>query len=245
MTNKTLSRFALGFAFSVSVQPVSAEVDYGSLIQGDEPVFHIEKYGRGEVMVASNGYLFVDFKYLPAPYIIQRIGQAVVVNGIVVNCLYKREIPEKYENSVQTVKDSSGKEHIWRSPPHPSSNIKKTADFWTGMLRYWLETKTVFISKSCYVAMRNIQRPINDTELEKILPKVLAVNREQFLPLLKAALDIQSPVQATDLFKTNYPYSKLPEEYLSTFIENVRKSPELKERLRKETAPSQQTLPKQ
>lgn len=93
--------------------------------------------------------------------------------------------------------------------------------------------------------MRNLQRPINDTELEKCLPKVLAVNCEEFSTLLKVTLDIQSLAQATELFKTNYPYSKLPEEYLSTFIENVRRSQELKERLRKENSLPQQTIPKQ
>jgi len=244
MAKKILRRFAAGFAFCVSVQPVCSEVDYGSRIRGDEAVLHIDKYGRGDLMVASNGYLFIDFKYLPAPYTIQRIGQAVVVNGIIVNCLYKREIPEKYESSVQKAKDSSGKEHEWRSPPHPSSNIKKTADFWAGMLPYWLDSKTVFISKSCYVAMSKTPRPKNDTELEKLLPKVLDVNCEGFSSLLKTALDIPSPVQMTELFKTNYPYSKLPEEHLSTFVENLRGSPELKERIRKETAPSPQTVPK-
>lgn len=245
MTKKNLIRFAVGFVFCVSLRPVSAEVDYGSLIQGDEAVLHTEKYGCGKAMVVSNGYLFVDFKYLPSPYTIRRIGQAVVVNNIVVNCLYKRDIPEKYEDYDQKVKDSSGKEHVWRSPPHPSSNIMKTADFWVGMLPYWLESKAVFLSKSCYVAMRNLQRPINDTELEKCLPKVLAVNCEEFSTLLKVTLDIQSLAQATELFKTNYPYSKLPEEYLSTFIENVRRSQELKERLRKENSLPQQTIPKQ
>ena len=69
------------------------EFDYGSRVTGDEPGLYVDRYGKGEPAVVSNGYLFVDFEYIPVPYHIQRVGQAVVVNGMVVNYLFRGDPP--------------------------------------------------------------------------------------------------------------------------------------------------------
>jgi hypothetical protein len=85
---KIVSGGVIGFLPRV----VFAAVDYGSIVQGDEPELYVDKCGRGDTSIVSNSYLFVDFKYVSAPYSIQRSGQAVVVNGVVANCLYKGNI---------------------------------------------------------------------------------------------------------------------------------------------------------
>lgn len=234
MGQKALVRFAAGFAFCVFARPVFAEADYGSRIRGDEAVLHAEKYGRGEMVTVSNGYLFVDCKYVPAPYAIQRVGQAVAVNGIVVNCLYKREIPESHERHVQKFKGSSGREYEWRSPGHPSGNLKETADFWAGMLAHWLRSKAVFLSRARFAALHGRLKPADDTALEKAFPKVLDVDCADFLLLFSSVLDAQSEKQAAELFKANTAYSKLTDADIMALIENARASPALAERLRAE-----------
>ena len=70
-----------------------AEFDYGSRVTGDEPGLYVDRYGKGEPTVVSNGYLFVEFDYMPPPYHIRRVGQAVVVNGKIMNYLFRGDPP--------------------------------------------------------------------------------------------------------------------------------------------------------
>jgi len=243
-----MKKTGIGWVFTFLASCSVAEIDYGFQIKGDEPILYVEKYGRGDAVVVSNGFLFVDFKYVPAPYTIQRVGQAVVVNGIIVNCLYKGEIHENYERRViHKFTDSKGIEYERLSDPHPSSNLKETADIWVGVLAYWLgsDPRAVFLSKARFIALRSkqAQKPMSDAALEKNLPKILTVFNYAFLPLLKPSLDAQSDTQAVELLKANHAYKELTDEDFFILSASIRNSPELKERIRAETSTPQQVNP--
>ena len=93
MTQGQIKRMVLCAAVCVSSCALRAEIDYGSRVEGNEPRLYVDKYGIGEPMVVNNGYLFVEFDYIPPPYHIQRVGQGVVANGILVNCLFRGDPP--------------------------------------------------------------------------------------------------------------------------------------------------------
>jgi len=94
----------VGYALAASF--VSAEgLHVGEKIRGDETVLLADLYGTGVVTTVTNGYLFIDREYAPRPYRIQRVGQAVLVNGILLNALFRgnpREIAAEKKD--------------WRSP---------------------------------------------------------------------------------------------------------------------------------
>ncbi len=70
------------------------EIKVGDEIKAKEPLLLIDRYGTGDAQVVSNGYLFVSGKYIEHPYKIQRVGQGIVVNGILINRLLTKD-PEK------------------------------------------------------------------------------------------------------------------------------------------------------
>lgn len=61
----------------------------GQKIAGNEDLLCVARYGSNTCTVVSNGYVFVEGEYLPAPYTMQRIGQGTVINGILVSDLFK------------------------------------------------------------------------------------------------------------------------------------------------------------
>lgn len=223
--------------FAVS-EIVQAGVDYGSRIKGDEPELHAEKYGKGETIVVSNGFLFVDFTYVPAPYSIHRIGQAVVVNDMIVNCLYKKEIPEKDEQYSQTIKGPDGREIVWRSPAHPASTIKTTADLYVGMLADWLQEHVVILSKKEYQIRQG--RPISDEGMAKRLPLVGKTYRGNFPKVLAVAIPLQSDEQILRATKGADAHWQLSDEDTLRLIKNARECPALMERIRAEIEPKTQ-----
>jgi hypothetical protein len=72
----------------------ASEPTVGQKIAGNEELLRVTRYGSNTCTVVSNGYVFVDGEYIPAPYTIQRIGQGVVINGILVNVLFKGDPDE-------------------------------------------------------------------------------------------------------------------------------------------------------
>ena len=225
-------------ALCIFVEIVQAGVDYGALIKGDEPELYVEKYGKGESVVVSNGYLFVDFTYVSAPYSVQRVGQAVVVNGLIVNCLYKKEIPEKDERYSQIVKGPDGREIVWRSPAHPSSTLKTTADLYVDMLADWLRENVVVISKTQYQTRQS--RPISDEGMAKRLPVIGKTYRGNFPKAISVALSAPTEEQALKAVKTEDKYWRLSDEDTLGLIKNARECPALMERIRAEIATEMQ-----
>ena len=86
---------------------VRSEPNVGDVVHGFEPQLFTNRYGVSSVTVVSNGFLFIDRKYVPAPYCIERVGQGIVVNGILVNNLFIGD-PDETENANAN----------WRSPRH-------------------------------------------------------------------------------------------------------------------------------
>lgn len=77
----------------------------GAKIKGDETVLMTNRYGVSDEVTITNGYLFVDREYIPSPYHVRRMGQAVVVNGILLSIPFT----EKPETTAEANRD-------WRSP---------------------------------------------------------------------------------------------------------------------------------
>ena len=217
---------------------VFAEVDYGSLVKGDEPGLYVGKYGKGNPVVVSNGYIFIDYKYISGPYVVQRIGQAVTVNGVVVNCLYKQEIPQKQERYVREYVGSDGKKHTWSSPPHPSSNLKETADAWTDMLADWLRENVVLLSRDQYRIRQG--RAISDDGMQKRLPFIGKTCRGNFTKVLAVAIPLQSDEQILRATKGADAHWQLSDDDTLSLIKNARECPALMERIRAEIAPKTQ-----
>ena len=232
MKNRDLKIQITSVVLSILAGIAHAEVDYGSQIKGDETVLHVEKYGRGDPVVVSNGYLFVDFTYVPAPYAVQRIGQAVVVNGLIVNCLYKKEIPEKDERYRQIVKGPGGREIVWQSPAHPSSTLKTTADLYAEMLADWLREHVVVLSKKQYQIRQG--RPISDEGMAKRLPVIEKMAYGKFPKALMSALSETTEEEKLNAIKTEDKSWRLNDEDTLQLIRNARECPALMERVRLE-----------
>ena len=64
---RQIKKMVLGVAICVPFCVLCVEIDYGSRVNGDEPRLYVDRYGMGEPMVVSNGYLFVEFDYIPPP----------------------------------------------------------------------------------------------------------------------------------------------------------------------------------
>ena len=67
MMKKQIKRMVLGAAVSMPFCVLHAEIDYGSCVTGNEPRLYVDRYGMDEPIVISNGYLFVEFDYIPPP----------------------------------------------------------------------------------------------------------------------------------------------------------------------------------
>lgn len=238
MRYRILVRTTIVSVLCAIAEIVQAGVDYGSRIKGDEPELHVAKYGKGESVVVSNGYLFVDFTYIPAPYSVQRVGQAVVVNGLIVNCLYKKEIPEKDERYSQIVKGPDGREIVWQSPAHPSSTLKTTADLYVDMLADWLRENVVVMSKTQYQIRQD--RPISDEGMAKRLPVIGKTYRGNFPKAINAALSASTEEQTLKAVKAEDKHWRLSDEDTLSLIKNARECPALLERIRAEIAPKTQ-----
>ena len=231
---KQIGKLIVGVAVGILPSVMFAEVDYGSLVKGDEPELYVDKYGKGDPVVVSNGYIFLDYKYMSGPYVVQRVGQAVTVNGVVVNCLYKQEIPQKQERYVREYVGSDGNTHTWSSPPHPSSNLKETADIWADMLAEWLREHVVVLSKMQY-QIRQI-RPISDEGMQKRLPVIEKMAYGKFPKALMSALSETTEEGKLNAIKTEDKSWRLNDEDTMLIIKNARDCPALMERIRAETA---------
>ena len=73
---------------------LSEELAVGDRVNGDESLLYLEELGKSDPVTVDSGYVFIDTEFLRPPYIIQRIGQAVTINGRIVNCVYREPINE-------------------------------------------------------------------------------------------------------------------------------------------------------
>ena len=208
-------------------------VDIGSTIQGDEPILHVERFGIGHPVVISNGYLFIDFKYITPPYVIERIGQAVTVNKIVVNCLYTNEIPNSFERKSSEFLGSDGRMHTITSPPHPASWIKGTADVHVSVLSNNLSFMTLFLPGA--------RKPSLDSKEASLwrprsMPVTAKINLEGFSFALLESLSAQNVDKSWETAKNLCPGWSLSAENTMRLVQNTKADPQLIERLRSEEA---------
>ena len=208
----------LGAAVCVSSCALRAEIDYGSRVNGDEPRLYVDRYGMGDPTVVSNGYLFVEFEYIPAPYHIQRVGQAVVVNGVIVNCLFRRYPPVGERAGLGVLTEAK---------------LKKTDDFFVGYLTEYLQMHEVlFLHKSGY--QNRDPFPIREDKMSLRVPIFNRFNDVNFPHLLNDAMTNQSPEVAINAITRRAFRQGLTTNHVQTIIEKARQNPQLLERIRAE-----------
>jgi hypothetical protein len=206
-------------------------VDIGSVIKGNEEILHVGRFGRGTPVVISNGYLFIDFKYIPIPYVIERVGQAVTVNNIIVNCLYTNALPETFERVASECRGSDGRMHTIIAPPHPASWLKGTADAHVSKLSNDLNFAAVFLPGA--------RTPLLESKCPSIwkprnMPVSAKIALEEFPRALLAAVSEETPSNVWKSVKTSCARWSLTEKDTKRLVEQAKVSTNLIERLKKE-----------
>ena len=207
----------LSVAFCLSVCALRAEIDYGSRVSGNEPRLYVDRYGMGEPMVVSNGYLFVEFDYIPPPYHIQRVGQGVVANGVLVNCLFRGDPP---------VGGS------WNT--YSEVRLKNGANGFADRLVGFLERhEAVFLYKHGYQNRDSVTT--SDERLSICVPIFDTIAGAGFPHLFNDALTNQPPAtSAVSAIVQRAMRRDLTTEYAEALIESVRQDTQLLARVQAE-----------
>ncbi len=208
-------------------------VDIGSVIQGDEPILHVERFGRGTPVSISNGYLFIDFKYIPPPYVLERVGQAVTVNKIIVNCLYTNAIPDTLTGVTSERLGSDGRMHTITSPPHPASWLQGTADAHVSSLSNNLNRVAIFLP--------GVPKPFMNKEEASLwkprnMPVKAKITIEEFPHALLAAVSSLGEENYWKAAKDVCARWSLSQEDTILLVNETKVSPVLMERLQAESA---------
>jgi hypothetical protein len=129
---------------------VRSEPNVGDEVYGFEPQLLTNRYGVSSITIVSNGFLFIDQKYVPAPYCVQRVGQGIIVNDILVNHLFVGDPDE-------TEKANSD----WRAPRHGfrADTLKEFAD----LQIMWL-TQGLYGGGAAFIETKNAKR-VNINEM--------------------------------------------------------------------------------
>ena len=205
-------------AVCVSPCVLRAEIDYGSRVEGNEPRLYVDRYGMGEPMVVSNGYLFVEFGYIPPPYHIQRVGQGVVANGVLANCLFRGNPPIG-----ETMRVNGMTESI----------LKGTSQAFAERLVGFLDmNNAVFLYKNGY-QNRYPSMPISESQMSLRVPIFDSVE-EGFPHLLNDAITNQVPEVAINAIMRKAFRQGLTTNHIQTIIENVRQDTQLLARVQAE-----------
>ena len=218
MTQRQVKRMVLCAAVCVSSCALRAEIDYGSRVAGDEPRLYVDRYGKDEAWVVNSGYLFVEFDYIPPPYHIQRVGQGVVVNGVLVNCLFRRDPP------------IGGS---WNS--FSEAKLKNGANYFAERVAGFLERhEAVFLYKEGY-QNRSTLWPISEASMSIRVPIFGTVGVTNFPHLLNDAMTNPPPAaSAVTAIVQRAKGQDLTVEYIQTLISNVRQDTQLLARVRSE-----------
>ncbi len=184
-------------------------------------------------MAISNGYLFIDFKYIPPPYVLERVGQAVTVNKIIVNCLYTNAIPDTLTRVTSERLGSDGRMHTITSPPHPASWLQGTADAHVSSLSNNLNRVAVFLPA--------VPKPfMNEKEASlwkpRSMPIIAKITIEEFPRALLAAVSSLGEENYWKTAKDLCARWSLSQEDTIRLVNETKVSPVLMERLRAEEA---------
>ncbi|MEI9478894.1 MAG: hypothetical protein WCO26_20310 [Deltaproteobacteria bacterium] len=215
------------------VECVKAGINFGDVITGTEPELLVDKCGKGDPVVVSNGYLFVECRYVPAPYTIQRVGQAVVVNGMVANCLYTGNI---LTNRPALQIGADGKPFWQMREKDMASDLKSAASINIDSLLRKLKYNVVLLSKSGYMAKNHyMNKPVTEAGMMMRLPRVGEFKLDGFAKVIEHVSSEQSDSKALEILKLGIG-TVLNDEELSSLIRNLRECQALKERVRSEKA---------
>ena len=171
----------------------------------------------GEPTVVSNGYLFVEFDYIPPPYHIQRVGQGVVANGVLVNCLFRGDPPVGGSwNTFSEAKLTNG------------------VNYYTGRVAGFLEAReAVFLYKKGVQDRDSM--PNSEARMSTRAPIFGVVDGTRFPHLFYDAVTNQPPTtSAINAFLRWTVRRELTTEYVETLIESVRQDTQLLARVQAE-----------
>ena len=224
---RQIKRMMLCAAACVSFCALCAEIDYGSRVNGDEPRLYVDRYGVGEPVVISNGYLFVEFGYIPSPYHIQRVGQGVVANGILVNCLFRGDPPI-----------GGG----WRDSMS-EAKLTNAVNYYTERVAGFLEAReAVFLYKKGVQDRDSM--PNSEARMSTSAPIFGVVDGARFPHLFYDAVTNQPPTaSAINAFLYWTVRRELTTEYVEALIESVRQDTQLLARVQAEIGIAPQEPP--
>ena len=217
---RQIKRMILAVAVCMSACVLRAEIDYGSRITGNESKLYVDRYGMDEPVVVSNGYLFVESEYIPAPYHVQRVGQAIAVNGTLVSCLFRGDPPFGENARVSGITEDM---------------LKKGRIFFAALLTDYLQAhEVVFLYKSEY--QKNYEpMPLSEYKMSLRVPIVGRFDGRAFPHLLNDAMTNQPNASVISAITQGPMRRCLTGEHVQTIIEKAKRDPQLLERIRTET----------
>ena len=207
---KQIKRMVLCAVACVLSCALRAEIDYGSRVNGDEPKLYVDRYGKGEPWVINSGYLFVEFDYIPPPYHIRRVGQGIIANGVLVNCLFRGDPPVGGSwNTFSEAKLTNG------------------VNGFAGRVVHFLEKReAVFLYKAGYQNSGSV--PISDVRMSTRAPIFDKIDGTYFPHLLNAAMTNPPPAApAVTAIVQRAIWQELTVEYVQSLVENVRQDTQL------------------
>ncbi len=222
--NNPKVNIAIFLVICVLSNALQAGIGYGSIVTGDEPELYVNRFGKSDPIVVSNGYLFVEFTYMPPPYCIQRLGQAIVVNGIMVNRPFNGEPPTGSEV---------------RKYGYTGDNIKPALCLYESLLSDSLQRsgEVVFLFKEGYEHLKGGQA--NESSLLLKVPVFEKCPPDKFPKLIENILTNQNIEAESEILKIKTNFRHLNTENIRLLIRNVRKCPTLADRIRAEIALSE------
>jgi len=176
------------------------EICFGMSIEGSEKALHLSQFGQDKLTTISNGYLFIDLRYVSAPYKVQRVGSGIAVNGMLVSCPLRGNLP--------SVARIAAAEKNWQDPLHgyKPDSYKKAAQANAIILRTALQyDSAVFLSGSKNKVM---QLPIKGRFKKESFQRLLRIllrketPEERLVTLRKLIKEGKLVYYAGEVFKT-------------------------------------------
>jgi hypothetical protein len=98
-----LKKLAVMLIAAIAINLSGKELKVGDTVRGNEPYLYVKYLGIDELDRApelKTGYLFLAGEFIPPPYKFKRIGQAITVNGRLLNKLGKYDFEKKPEKII-------------------------------------------------------------------------------------------------------------------------------------------------
>jgi len=215
--------FASAIAMVCSLNTAGSEIEFGSEVEGDEDILFTKQLGKGEIEKVKSGYLFIDFRYIEPPYRIQRIGQGIVVNGVLVNILYRGKFPKEGGKHWTEADYGFGPDTLARAAKMNAFGLKAALS----------AKRAIFLSREQKYGER---KPGRDRQTELRMPIVIKC-KEDVLFRAVETVTAEGTVEerAVSLGALNLTGLRLDEDRRE-FLEKFDRSEKLLERVRKRQA---------